>query len=228
MKRAVLYLRVSTSAQADKDHDPEGYSIPAQREACLRKAAQLEAVVVDEYVDRGESAKSADRPALMTMLRRIGDERDVELVIVHKVDRLARNRYDDVTINLAIQQAGAELVSVSENIDDTPSGQLLHAIMAANAEFYSRNLAAEALKGLVQKAKNGGTPTRAPLGYLHTRERFAGREIRTVTIDPERAPLVCWAFEAYGTGDYTIDTLLDEVTTKGLRSRETPKRPAQP
>ena len=71
MKRAVLYLRVSTSAQADKDRDPEGYSIPAQREACRLRAAQLEVDVVDEYVDRGESAKSADRPALKLMLRRL-------------------------------------------------------------------------------------------------------------------------------------------------------------
>lgn len=228
MKRAVLYLRVSTASQAEKDHDPEGYSIPAQREACLRKAEQLEAQVVDEYLDRGESAKSADRPALKAMLRRIEADRDVDLVIVHKIDRLARSRYDDVTINLAIRQAGAELVSVSENIDDTPPGQLLHAIMAANAEFYSRNLAAEALKGLIQKAKNGGTPTRAPLGYLPTRERIEGREIRTVAVDPARAPLVRWAFEAYATGQYTLEVLLDELTKKGLRSRETPKRPSQP
>jgi site-specific DNA recombinase len=228
MKQAVLYLRVSTSAQADKDHDPEGYSIPAQCEACLNKAAQLEALVVDEYVDRGESAKSTDRPALKTMLQRIEEGRDVDLVIVHKVDRLARNRYDDVTINLTIRRAGAELVSVSEHIDDTPSGQLLHAIMAAHAEFYSRNLATESLKGLVQKAKSGGTPTRAPLGYLHIREHVGGREIRTVAVDPERAELVRWAFEAYASGEYTLEVLLDELTAKGLRSRETAKRPPQP
>src|SRR3954462_15952838 len=104
MKQAVLYLRVSTSAQADKDRDPEGYSIPAQREACLREAAQLEAIAVAEYVDRGESAKSADRPALKMMLRRLERQRDVDLIIVDKLDRLARDRYDDVTINLAIRK----------------------------------------------------------------------------------------------------------------------------
>ena len=80
---------------------------------------------------------------------------------MHKVDRLARNRADDVEINLAIRQAGAELVSVSENIDQTPSGLLLHGIMASSAEFYSRNLATEVIKGTTQKAKNGGTPGRA-------------------------------------------------------------------
>ncbi len=61
--RALLYIRVSSSQQADTDYDLEGFSIPAQREACLRKAAQLGVQVVDEFVDRGESARTANRPA---------------------------------------------------------------------------------------------------------------------------------------------------------------------
>lgn len=61
-KRAVLYLRVSTSAQADKDTDPEGYSLLAQREACHRKAEALGATVIEEYVDRGESAHDGHHP----------------------------------------------------------------------------------------------------------------------------------------------------------------------
>ena len=63
MKRAAIYLRVSTSAQARRNREPEGYSIPAQREACQRKASKLDAEVVAEYVDAGESAKTADRPS---------------------------------------------------------------------------------------------------------------------------------------------------------------------
>ena len=59
-------------------------------------------------------------------------------MIVHKIDRLARNRADDVEITLAIKAAGATLVSCSENIDETPSGMLLHGIMSSIAEFYSQ------------------------------------------------------------------------------------------
>ena len=62
MAQAVIYLRVSTKEQAEKGGEAEGYSIPAQREACKRKATSLGVVVVEEFVDRGESAKSADRP----------------------------------------------------------------------------------------------------------------------------------------------------------------------
>src|SRR5438132_61821 len=107
-KRAVIYLRVSTAKQADTDVDPEGYSLPAQREACLRKAVSLGAEVVAEYVDRGESAKSADRPALQRMLARIRDEGDVGLLICHKVDRMARSRADDVSIALALKAASVQ------------------------------------------------------------------------------------------------------------------------
>ena len=65
---AVIYVRVSTKEQAERDGDPEGYSIPAQREACKRKAASLDAAVIEEFVDRGESARTADRPELQRLL----------------------------------------------------------------------------------------------------------------------------------------------------------------
>src|SRR4051812_27481130 len=165
---AILYVRVSTKEQAERDGDPEGYSIPAQREACKRKATSLDAAVIEEFVDRGESARTADRPELQRLLDFVLDNR-VTYVIVHKIDRLARNRADDVAINVALKQAGVQLVSVTENIDETPAGILLHGIMSSIAEFYSRNLANEVIKGLVQKAKNGGTPTPAPLGHLNVR-----------------------------------------------------------
>ena len=192
------------------------------------EGAELEAEVVAEYVDRGESAKTADRPELKALLARLEEKRDLDLVIVHKVDRLARNRYDDATITYALQEAGAELVSVTENIDRTPVGAFMHAIVAANAEFYSANLAAEAKKGLVQKAKSGGTPHRAPLGYLNVRKLIEGQEIRTVEVDPERAPHVRWAFAAYGSGAYTLDTLLAALTERGLQTRPTAKKPERP
>ena len=89
----------------------------------------------------------------------------VDYVIVHKVDRLARNRGDDVDITRALGEANVQLVSASESIDSSPSGMLLHGIMSSIAEFYSQNLSTEVKKGMGQKVKSGGTPTKAPLGY---------------------------------------------------------------
>src|SRR5665811_1512256 len=200
-KVAVSYLRVSTRDQAYRGGEAEGYSIPAQRDANKRKAASLGAIVVKEFVDRGASAKTVNRPELQSMLDYVS-ENPVDYVIVHKVDRLARNRADDVEINQALDKASVRLVSTTESIDQTPSGILLHGIMSSIAEFYSRNLANEVNKGLLQKVKSGGTPFRPPIGYQPVRILKSGQEIRTVEIDPDRGPLVHWAFKSYATGEW--------------------------
>lgn len=225
---AVIYLRVSTKDQANRGGEAEGFSIPAQREACLRKAESIGAVVVAEFVDAGESARSANRPELKKMLTFVKEHR-ITHVIVHKVDRLARNRVDDVEINLQLSAVGAQLVSCSENIDETPSGMLLHGIMSSIAEFYSRNLATESKKGMRQKAKNGGTPGMAPFGYINTRVRLEnGREVRTVTVDPERSHWVRWIYESYATGEWTVAMIRDELAKQGVTTLPRPNRPSRP
>jgi site-specific DNA recombinase len=223
---AVLYLRVSTKEQAEMGGEAEGFSIPAQREAGRRKAEALGATVVAEFVDRGESARSANRPELQLLLEYVKTNR-VDYVIVHKVDRLARNRADDVEINLALQAAGVKLVSVTENIDETPSGMLLHGIMSSIAEFYSRNLANEVIKGSTQKAKTGGTIGKAPVGYVNVRKIIDGREVRTVDVDSERAPLMQWVLEQFATGEWTTRGLLAAATERGLTTFGGPRTPSQ-
>ena len=228
-KTAITYLRVSTKEQAERGGRDEGFSIPAQREACARKAASLDAAITAEFTDAGESGTSAARrPELQKLLAYVR-EHPVDYCIVHKLDRLARSRADDVSIHFALTQAGVTLVSVSENIDETPSGMLMHGIMSSIAEFYSRNLATEVTKGLVQKASLGGTVTRAPLGYknVHLTDDL-GRISRTVQIDPDRAHVITWAFYRYAEGDCSLSLLLQQLTARGLTTRPTPKWPAKP
>ena len=177
MNPALLYLRVSTARQASRGGEPEGYSLPAQREACAGKESEL-----------GAEA-------------------------------------DDVSVLLAIRAAGAELVSVSEQIDATPAGMLLHGIMASIAEFYSRNLSEEAKKGLREKAKRGGTIGYAPTGYLNTTERVLGddgisREAKTVVPDSVRAPHITWAFTEYAQGGMSVSDLTVALAARGLNSRD--------
>ena len=184
--------------------------------------------MLETYIDAGESARKADRPELQRMLTRLREQRDADYVIVHKVDRLARNRGDDVTITLTIRQSGAQLVSVTENIDETPSGMLVHGIMSSIAEFYSQNLAAEVIKGTTKKVQRGGYPGRAPIGYRNVQDRSFGREIRTIDVDPDRAEHITWAFEAYASGNYTLRQLADELDARGLRSIATAKAASKP
>lgn len=226
-KRALLYLRVSTKEQAMRSGDPEGYSLPTQREACLRKAQSLGAIVVEEYLDKDTGTLVDKRSEMQRLLARVEKDRDIDFVIVHKLDRLARNRLDDAMMTLTLETAGAVLVSCVEGIDQTPSGGLLHGILASVNEYYSRNLSDEVKRKTVAKAKNGGTPNRAPLGYLNKQNLSGGRDDRWVEVDPERAPLVTWAFEAYATGDWSEHALLDELTERGLRTRPTARQPSK-
>lgn len=229
MKRAVIYIRVSSKGQVDTDHDPEGLSLPGQREACFRKAEQLGADVVEEYVDAGETATSADsREQFRAMLDRVKTARDVDYVIVYKINRFARNRRDDANALFDIRSGGATLVSASENIDDTPVGTLVHGILATIAEYESANDSVEIKRCLLRKVEQGGTNGPAPLGYRNVVEDLPGRRVNSVALDPERAPLIQWAWEEFATGEWTIASMLDALTAKGLTTRPTPKKEPRP
>ena len=228
-KRAVSYLRVSTREQAERGGREEGFSIPAQRDANKKKATSMGAMVVKEFVERGVSGTTINRPALQAMLKYLEEEGStIDYVIVHKVDRLARNRADDVELNARFDALGIRLVSTSENIDQTPGGLLLHGIMSSIAEFYSKNLSNEVKKGMTEKVRSGGSVGRAPIGYLNVRNVSDGREIRTVEVDPDRAPLVTWAFNAYATGNWSVRSLTEELVKRGLMMAKTAKLPAKP
>ncbi|WP_437770364.1 recombinase family protein [Arthrobacter sp. KNU40] len=147
------YIRVPTRDQAERDGHEEGFSIPAQREAIQRKAESLGAFVTKEFVERGRTGTNTNRPALQKMLAYIQETPDIDFVIVHKIDRLARTLVGDVDIGKILSAAGIQLVSTTENIDESPSGRLIHGGMSVIAEFYSRNLATEVLKGMRQKAE---------------------------------------------------------------------------
>lgn len=226
-ERCVIYLRVSTEEQARVGGEAEGYSIPYQRQACRELAKQRGWQIIAEYVDAGESARTANRPQLQRMLREL-KAKHIGNVIVHKIDRWTRNRSDDVEVSMKLAYAGAKLVSVSESFDDSASGQLLYNIVASVAQYQSQNLATEVVKGSTTKARTGGTPFLAPLGYLNHKEIVDERIVRTIVLDEERAGLIQWALEEFATGEWTIRRLRDELEQRGLRGRPTKKAPAKP
>src|SRR5207253_2032066 len=137
-------------------------------------------------------------------------------------------RLDDASMTLTLETSGATLVSCVEGIDQTPSGRLLHGMLASVNEYYSRNLSDEIKRKTVAKARNGGTPHRAPIGYLNKQDLSGGKDARWVELDPERAPLVAWAFEAYAAGDWSLSSLQAELTAKGLVTRPSARRPVKP
>lgn len=230
-KKAAIYLRVSSTGQVKTDYDPEGLSLPAQREACERKAAQLGAVVVREYVEPGVSGGSLlKRKAFRKMIQEVDELRDVDYVIVWSVSRWARDQEDHWTARGLITRAGAKLISVKEPIgEDTAHGIMLEGVMAAVAASRRIEIADDVKRGIQRKVEVGGTHSRAPLGYLNVREPLPeGGEVRTVALDPQRAPLIRTAFDLYATGDYSLSELAAILEQRGLRNRPIRGRPAQP
>ena len=216
VKYAVTYLRVSTTEQSRKGGTNEGYSIPAQRDATRKAAHEHGAFVVKEFIDAGASGTSMNRTGLQELLVFVEENR-IDYVIVHKLDRLARSRKDDALIADRLQQAGVALLSSSESIDASPGGELVHGIMASIAEFYSRNLSNEVMKGMRKKHEAGGTPGKAPLGYVNVRVAGAdGGEHRTVEIDEKRAPLIRWAFHEYAQGKTSLRELAESLSLLGM------------
>ena len=162
-----------TKEQAEKGGEAEGYSIRRSgRHAAQGRVAWCRRRSRSSPERRRVSTRTADRP---------GTARRVACVCSANSAGQATSSSTRLTgwpetapttsrSTWRIRQAGRELVCVSENIDETPSGLLLHGIMSSIAEFYSRNLAAEVIKGTTQKAKNGGTPGRHQLGYRNCRQ----------------------------------------------------------
>lgn len=223
---AAVYARVSSVGQLDRDgdEDGDGYSLPAQVEACKREATIRGAEMAKVYLERAESARSDDRPVLQKMLREL-PKLGVKYLIVHKVDRLARNRLDDAVLYQKLVGMGVTLVSATENIDETPAGRLMHGMLAAFNEYYSNNLSNEVLKGLRRKHELGGTPFKPPIGYMSAQRQPGAHGVRGVILDEQRWPLVKLAFDLYVTGNWSLRDLANYLAEQGLRSRGTPKYP---
>jgi len=225
MRKAIVLLRVSSAGQTKRGGSEEGYSIENQRRACWGKAEQLEADVLREFVAPAESASKGLYRALREAIELVKARGDIDYLIVYRLDRFARDELTNFSAMAELKIAGCQLVSVSENIDDTPQGMLLTGILTSINAFYSRDLARKVTEGRVMKARLGGTPVLAPLGYLNVRRWDGANDIREVVIDEERAPLIQWAFQAYATGEWPLAMLADELWDRGLRSRSTRSRP---
>jgi site-specific DNA recombinase len=161
-KLAAIYVRVSSREQV------EGYSLDAQRRACREFCASRGFTVVDEYADEGLSARSdnlAKRPSFARMLAEAESGR-FGVVVVHKMDRFARNLRITLECFERLGKARVGFASVCEpDLDySTPQGFLFLTMLGALAEWYSRNLATETRKGWAERKQRGLYAGRLPFG----------------------------------------------------------------
>lgn len=200
------YARVSTPRQGEK-----GVSLPEQKSA-IERYAKLHGFEIARWFEERESASHQGRPAFMEMLRLLR-RGTVRGVIIHKIDRSARNLDDWADIEKLVD-AGVEIHFATENIDlRTVAGRLSADIQAVVATHYSRNLREEVKKGLYGRLKQGFYPFRAPIGYLDQ------GSAQLKVLDPRSAPLIRDAFRLYGSGEYSLPRLTREMFSRGLRNR---------
>jgi len=162
MKKVAIYARVSSKEQAE-----EGVSIPAQIKQLKQYAIEHGYDIAYEFVDRGESARTADRPEFQRMIATAKKKpKPFDIILIHKTDRFARNREDSIIYkSLLRKQCGIDVVSITEKFDDTPQGKMMEGIMEVVAEFYSANLSKEVMKGMTEQASKGIALGEPPYGY---------------------------------------------------------------
>ncbi len=206
MKSFFGYIRVSTQKQGQT-----GVSLQEQR-AAIERYAERHQLTIARWFEERETAAKRGRPIFTTMLKLL-KQRKAGGIIIHKIDRSARNLRDWADLGELID-AGVELHFATESLDlNTRGGRLSADIQAVVAADFIRNLREETRKGFYGRLKQGVYPLPAPIGYV---DRGAGKpkEPNNTT-----APLIRQAFEMYATGNYTLRTLREELRRRGLRNK---------
>jgi site-specific DNA recombinase len=230
-KKAIVYLRVSTPRQMEtaSDVDPEGNSIATQRQLCRRKAEAVDADIIREFVEPGNSAQTIEkRPVFRQLLQCISEQPGIDYVIIYMRSRAFRNLGDAVITKRRLEQHGIRLLSAKEDFGEGYLADAMEAVTDIFNEIEVRRNGDDISQKMQHKALGGGTIGRAKLGYLNVRVDVDGRLVNSIGVDPLRAPLVRQAFELYATGDYSLEHLSEEMADRGLRSRPSRTRPAKP
>ena len=206
MNEVFGYIRVSTARQGE-----QGVSLQQQRDAIERYAARYDLKLV-RWFEEQETAARRGRPVFSKMIALL-KRGTVRGVVIHKIDRSARNLRDWSELGELIDR-GIEVHFANESLDlHTRGGRLSADIQAVVAADFIRNLKEETKKGIYGRLKQGLFPMPAPIGYLN---RGAGKP---KVIDPVQGPLMRAAFELYASGRFNYHTLADELFRMGLRGR---------
>ena len=202
---AVIYARYSSDSQREA-------SIEGQLRDCKAYAEKNGITVVGTYIDRAYSAKTDDRPDFQRMIKDSG-KKIFDVVLVWKLDRFARNRFDAVNYKYQLEKNGVHLVSAMEPISQGPEGIMVESMLIGMAEYYSAELALKVARGerenALQCKYNGGV---VPLGFT------IGKEDRLYHIDPETAPIVQEIFSRYADGE-PAEKIAASLNERGLRTR---------
>lgn len=204
-KRVALYARFSSDNQRTE-------SIDAQIRAMTTYCEQNGYTIVKTYVDEAKSATTDRRPSFQQMIKDSSNH-EFDVLLVHKLDRFARNRYDSAVYKLALKKNGVTVQSALENLDSSPEGIILESVLEGMSEYYSQNLSREVFKGMTETAlqckHTGGIPA---LGY------DVDPITRKLVINPYEAEIVRLIFDMFVQG-FTYNQIIAELTRQGYKGK---------
>ena len=201
---AVIYARYSSDNQREE-------SIEGQIRECTAYAEKNGITIVKHYIDRAISAKTDNRPEFQQMIKD-SDKKLFDIVLVWKLDRFARNRYDSARYKTQLKKNGVKLMSATEIISEGPEGIILESVLEGYAEYYSADLSEKVIRGMTENALKGKfTGGAIPFGYIiNADHRFE--------IDPLTAPFVAETFQRYNDGQ-TMREIRDWLNEKGVKNQ---------
>lgn len=201
--KAVIYARYSSDSQREE-------SIEGQLRECTAFAEKNGITILRHYIDRAYSAKTDNRPEFQNMIKD-SNKKLFDMVIVWKLDRFARNRYDSARYKAQLKKNGVKVVSATEVISDGAEGIILESVLEGYAEYYSADLSEKVIRGMTDNALkckyNGGT---LPIGYVIDEDQH-------FQLDPLTSPYILEVFKRYDEGA-TMTEIRDWLNAKGVKN----------
>ena len=206
MKTAVIYARYSSDNQTEQ-------SIEGQLRVCQDYAQRNDILILNTYIDRAMTGTNDNRPDFQQMIKD-SEKKEFEYIIVYKIDRFSRNKYETAKNKKILKDNGVKLLSAMENIPDTPEGIILESLLEGMAEYYSAELA--------QKVKRGMKETRIKGNFTGGTIIYGYKvENHKVIIDEEKAEVVRFIYEQYSLGTYVKD-IIAELNSKRIFNKGKP------
>src|SRR2546426_5388220 len=210
----IIYCRVSSKEQI------EGTSPESQELACREYARSKNIKILNLFVERGESAKFADRTQRIELIDFCRQNKGtIQDLLVWKVDRFARNVGDHFSIKASLLRYGVRIVSVTEPIDSNPEGKLMETILAGFAQFDNDIRAMRTVQGMRRKIQEGIFPWKPPLGYKSSVQHD---EKKTEPDQPNQPlfGLLQKAWRSLATGSYTVTEIQRLLEQWGVAPRQ--------
>ena len=205
VKTAVIYARYSSNNQTEQ-------SIEGQVHVCEDYAKRNNIIIVDSYVDRAMTGTNDNRDAFQKMLKDSNNHK-WNYVIVYKLDRFARNKYESAVNKMYLKNNGVKLVSAVENIPETPEGILLESLLEGMNQYFSEELAQKVSRGLHESRMKGHVIGAVPFGYI--------KENKMLKINEEEALTIKQIYEEYVSGKTILQISrefeIKNITMKGRK-----------